>query len=46
MDKQQKLGEKNLKHQAEVDAEVHVEEKKAAEIKNQVRHNNIEQPMH
>ena len=41
---QQKLCEKTLKHQAEVDVESHVEEEKAAEIKNQVQHSNIEQP--
>ena len=34
---QQKLGEKTLKHQTEDDAEIHVEEEKAAEFKNQVR---------
>ena len=33
---QQKLDEKILKHQAEVDVESHVEEEKAAEFKNQV----------
>ena len=38
---QQKLCEKTLKHQAEV-----VEEEKAAKIKNQVQHSNIEQPIH
>ena len=38
-DEQQKLGEKTLKHQAE-------EEKKAAEIKKQVQHSNIEQTLH
>ena len=43
---QQKLCEKTLKHQAEVDVESHVEEEKAAEIKNQVQHSNIEQPIH
>ena len=37
--------EKTLKHQAEVDAKFHTEEKKAAEIKNQV-HSNIELPLH
>ena len=42
---QQKLGEKTLKHQAEVDVESHVEEDKAAELKNQVQHSNIEQPI-
>ena len=42
---QQKLCEKILKHQADVDAEFHDEEDKAAEIKNQVQHSNIEQPM-
>ena len=36
---------KILKHQAEVDAEFHAEEDKAAEIKNQVQHSNIEQPI-
>ena len=43
---QQKLGEKTLKHQAEVDAEFHVEKEKAAEIKNTVQHSNIEQLIH
>ena len=38
-DEQQKLGEKTLKHQAD-------EEEEAAEIKNQVQHSNIEQPLH
>ena len=38
-DEQQKLGEKTLKHQAD-------EEEEAAEIKNQVRHSNIEQPLY
>ena len=33
----EELGEKNLKRQAEVEAEFHVEEEKAAEIKNQVQ---------
>ena len=42
-DEQQSLGEKTLKHQAEVDAEFHDEEYKAAEFKNQVQHSNIEQ---
>ena len=37
-DEQQKLGEKTLKHLAEVDAKFHVEEEKAAEIKKQVQH--------
>ena len=37
-DEQQKLGEKTLKHQAEV-------EEKAAEIKKQVQHCNIEQAL-
>ena len=45
-DEQQKLGEKTLKHQAEVDTKFHTEEKKAAEIKSQVQYGNIEQPMH
>ena len=45
-DEQQKLGEKTLKHQPVVDAKFHTEEKKAAEIKNQVQHSNIEQPLH
>ena len=31
---QQKFGEKTLRHQAEVDAKFHTEEKKAAEIEN------------
>ena len=39
---QQKLGEKILKHQAEVDVESHVEEEKAAEFKNQAQHSNVE----
>ena len=43
---QQKLCEKTLKHQAEVDVESHVDKEKAAEIKNQVQHSNIEQPIH
>ena len=34
---QQKLGEKTLKHQAEVETENHVEEEEDAEFKNQVR---------
>ena len=33
-----------MKHQADVDAEFHDEEDKAAEIKNQVQHSNVEQP--
>ena len=37
-DEQQKLGERTLKHKAEVDAKFHVEEEKAAEIKKQVQH--------
>ena len=36
-----KVGEKTLKHQAEVDVESHIEEEKAAEFKNQVQHSNI-----
>ena len=40
-----KLGEKTLKHQAEVDVESHVEEEKAAEFKNQVPHSNTERPI-
>ena len=40
-----KLGEKTLKHQAEVDVESHVEEEEAAEFKNQVQHSNIERPI-
>ena len=43
---QQKLCEKTLKHQAVVDVESRVEKEKAAEIKNQVQHRNIEQPIH
>ena len=43
---QQKLFEKTLKHQAEVDVESHVEEEEAAEVKNHVQHSNIEQPIH
>ena len=46
VEEQQKLGEKTLKHQAEVDAKFHTEEKKAIEIKKQVQHSNIEQPLH
>ena len=42
----QKLCEKILKHQAEVDVEFLVEEEKAAEVKNHVQHSNIEQPIH
>ena len=42
---QQELCEKILKHQAEVDVESHVEEDKAAEIRNQVQFSNIEQPI-
>ena len=38
-DEQQKLGEKTLKHQAD-------EVEEAAEIKNQVQHSNIEQPLY
>ena len=38
-DEQQKLSEKTLKHQAD-------EEEEAAEIKNQVQHSNIEQPLY
>ena len=34
---QQKLGEKTLKHQHEVETDNHVEEKEDAEFKNQVR---------
>ena len=45
-DEQQKLGEKTLKHQVEVDAKFHTEEKTATEIKKQVQHINIEQPLH
>ena len=33
----EETGEKNLKHQAEIEAEFHVEEEKAAEIENQVQ---------
>ena len=42
---QQKLCEKILKHQADVDVEFHDEEDKAAEIKNQVQPSNVEQPV-
>ena len=40
-----KFGEKTSKHQAEVNAEFHVEKEKAAEMKNQVQRSNIEQPL-
>ena len=45
VNEQQELCEKILKHQAEVDVESHVEEDKAAEIRNQVQYSNIEQPI-
>ena len=45
LNEQQKLCEKTLKHQAEVDVEFHDEEDKSAEFKNQVQHSNIEQPI-
>ena len=42
---QQKLCEKTLKHQAEVDVESHVKKEEGEKIKNQVQHSNIEQPI-
>ena len=44
--KQQKLCEKILKHQAEVDVEFQDEEEKGAEFKSQVQQSNVEQPIH
>ena len=43
---QQKLDEKVLKHQAEVDVEFQDEEDKGAEFKSQVQQSNIEQAIH
>ena len=42
---QQKLDEKILKHQAEVDVEFEDEEDKRAEFKSQVQQSNVEQPI-